>query len=108
MLAVPDWDAYMERFDEIQFTRDAFAHSFIDLEEIPYRGVPLSRCFGYTKVGRPGTHDTSFDGKYFIDDVELFFGPIAKAFIARQLEQIDRNKFFRLCDQVLKKRSLAR
>jgi hypothetical protein len=108
ILTVEDWNQYVSTFDEIQFTRDAFVHSFIELEEIPYKRVPLAHCFGYTSVGQRGTHDVSFEGKYFVDDVRYFFEPISQAFIERQLGQIDEHKFFRLCDQALKKRSLAR
>jgi hypothetical protein len=45
LLSMEDWTSFERLFDNVFFLRDAFAHSFIQLDEIKYDGVPLSDCF---------------------------------------------------------------
>ena len=98
-LSVSDWDHYVDICDEILFTRDAFAHSFLDIGDITYRAVPLRRCFDRL---------SHFDGKAFMEDVRPFLGPIHSLFERHQLRQIDADKLFRSCDELIKRRTLAR
>jgi len=100
-----NWTEYTELFDELFFVRNAFAHSFVDLEDITYRGVPLRDCFGDSYLGH--SYDLYSDSiRKFTDDVRAFVRPLTESFCRFQLEQIDTEKLFRLCNSILKARSL--
>jgi hypothetical protein len=98
-LGITNWEHYLEICDEILFTRDAFAHSFLDIRDITYRDVPLRHCFDRL---------SNFNGKAFMEDVRLFVDPIHRVFSQHQLMQVDTDKLFRSCDQLIKRRTLAR
>lgn len=87
--------------------RNAFAHSFVALEDIRYRGVPLRLCFGQSYLGRTYGAEDEVDGRKFADDARAFVKPLIETFSRFQLRQIDKKKLFRLCNSVLKERSLA-
>jgi hypothetical protein len=99
-----DWDAYQKLFDEIWYVRDAFAHTFIELNEVCYRQVPLNACFGTTYTGAV-YDEVEFR---FSEDVEKMFDPLLALFMTRQVEQIDSKKFTALCDAALRPRTLGR
>jgi hypothetical protein len=99
LLNVPDWDHYLAIFDELWFVRDAFAHSFMDIDQIEYCNVPLRVCFEHPKQSTT---------RVFMDDVRSFFEPIFLQFHTDQLSQVDSDKLFRFCDQAIKRRALAR
>jgi hypothetical protein len=101
ILEVPDWERYLGIFDEILFTRDAFAHSFMDIFDITYKGIPLKACFDRISNAAMG-------GTIFMNDVRFFFDPIYRVFSQHQLDQVDKEKLFRSCDQLIKRRTLAR
>lgn len=102
-----DWENYVNLFDELFFVRNAFAHSFIDLEKIRYRGVALKRCFGETYLGRYYGPEIGGSCPIFFEDVCSFVNPLIDAFRRFQLKQIDDRKLFRLCNNELKTRNLA-
>lgn len=106
LLALTNAAEYEAMFGEVFHVRDAFAHSFVDLEDIRFRGVPLSDCFGVTDLGasfvdykRAGIH-------IFLDEMALLFDPLMQLFRSIQLKQIDARKFTKLCDQLVAPRSL--
>jgi hypothetical protein len=101
LLEVADWRSYLEILDEILFTRDAFAHSFLDIFDITYKGKPLRICFEDRTSAATG--DVTF-----MDDIRFFFDPIFRVFLQHQLSQVDKEKLFRACDQLIKRRTLAR
>jgi hypothetical protein len=103
LLTVVDKAKYKTLFDEIFFVRDAFAHSFIELVEIKYRGKPLSDSFGNTFIG--GSHRNA--EHIFVDDLNELFTPVMELFMQHQMKQIDANKFAKLCNRLVNKRSLA-
>jgi hypothetical protein len=86
-------------FEEIFYTRDAFAHTFVEIKNIKYKNTPLEYCFSKDSV-----HSTDFN---FIDDVDVFLKPIFGIFIERQWEQFDKNRFCALCDAEVRTRSLG-
>jgi hypothetical protein len=102
-----DWVDYVELFDELFFVRNAFAHSFVELEDIQYRGVPLRDCFGESYSGRSYGSDHEEVSHKFTVDARLLVKPLIETFSRFQLQQIDRKKLFRLCHSVLKERSLV-
>ncbi len=106
-IAVNDWDEYVELFDEIFFVRDAFAHSFIDIEDIKYRHVRLADCFGDSYLGGSMRDAERYGARIFMDDVAALFAPIMSVFETIQLKQIDERKFAKLCDRLMASRSLA-
>ena len=99
-----DWTNYVSLFDELFFVRNAFAHSFIELEDIRYKGVKLRDCFGDSSLGR--SYDAGL-GHKFTDDARAFVKPLIEVFGRFQLQQVDKRKLFRLCNSVLKNRSLT-
>ena len=105
---VENWLYYREIFGEIISARNYFSHSFIDVEKIPYRGVPLDVCFGRSSKGRRQGFLPSTLGFTFVDDLRFLITPLLNLFSSHQLKQIDREKFFKLCDHLLKSRSLIR
>jgi hypothetical protein len=107
VLTVASWANYLELFDEIFFVRDAFAHSFVEIEEIKYRGVPLSDCFGDSFRGHSMRDAAAHGARIFMDDVSALFEPIMHVFKTIQLRQIDEVKFAKLCDRLMISRSLA-
>ncbi len=107
-LNVPDWNRFRSIFDELIHVRNAFAHSFLDIEEIKFRGERLDECFGATHLGRSYINHDIDDLRLFLDDLDEFFDPVLNLFVEHQLSQIDKDKFFRLCDTILKARSLTR
>jgi hypothetical protein len=107
LLAMPDWKMFSGLFDDIFFVRDAFAHSFIDLKDIKYRGVPLDFCFGDSFLGARRRKAEAQGARIFTDDLTELFDPIMKLFREHQLKQIDAKKFHKLCDRLLMSRSLA-
>jgi len=107
LVSVTDWDSFFRLFDNIFFVRDAFAHSFIELKDIKYHGVPLDVCFGESFLGARRRDAQAFDARIFTDDLTALFDPIMKVFCAHQLKQIDATKFHKLCDRLLMSRSLA-
>jgi hypothetical protein len=107
VLDVSSWLDYTEGFDEIFFVRDAFAHSFIEIENIKYRGIPLSECFGNSYLGDSMRGAAADGARIFMDDVTILFEPIMNVFKTIQLRQIDERKFAKLCDRLLTSRSLA-
>jgi hypothetical protein len=70
VVKVDNWPDYMELFDEIFFVRDAFAHSFIDIEDIKYRKVRLRDCFGDSYLGRSMREGEAYGACIFMDDVK--------------------------------------
>jgi len=106
-LSVANWANFSDLFDIIFFVRDAFAHSFVELPEIKYDGVPLNECFGDSYIGRTRRDAQSFGARIFTDDLTELFDPIMKLFTQHQLKQIDATKFHKLCDRLLAKRSLS-
>jgi len=103
-----DEQLYISNLNEVWFVRNSFAHSFVDLEIIKYRGVELRRCFGKSCKGRGDIFNEGFCGNIFMNDVHSLLEPLVSLFVYYQLEQIDSNKFFRLCDHRLKEKSLTR
>jgi hypothetical protein len=103
-LGMPDWDQYTTLFDELFFVRNAFAHSFVELEDIKYFGFPLRECFGDSYLGR--SYRGNEAARIFMDDARAFVQPLITTFSRFQMEQIDKDKLFRLCISVLKMRSL--
>ena len=106
LLDVPDWAEFEYLFDHIFFVRDSFAHSFIPLEDIKYRGVPLGECFGVSYLGRSMNDGKDYGARIFVDDLKTLFDPIMKVFEQHQLKQIDAKKFHKLCDRLLMSRSM--
>jgi hypothetical protein len=82
VLTVPSWSDYIEVFDEVFFVRDAFAHLFVEIENIKYRGVPLSECFGDSYRGYSMRGAAAHGARIFMDDVSILFGPIMSVFKA--------------------------
>jgi hypothetical protein len=107
LLNVPNWSDFEGLFDEISFVRNAFAHSFVPVEELLYCGVPLSACFGDSYLGRTSRDAEPLGARIFTDDLTELFSPVMDVFHKHQLEQIDEKKFERLCDRLLMKRSLS-
>ena len=107
LLALPDWPEFERLFDNIFFVRDAFAHSFIDLEDIKYHGVPLKECFGHSYLGHTRDDGRSYGARIFADDLAKLFEPIINLFGQHQLKQIDARKFHKLCDRLLMPRSMS-
>lgn len=103
LLKVHDEKIYKDLFDEIFFVRDAFAHSFVDVDKIKYRGAPLSQCFGQSWVGRSYAGASAI----FIDDLNALYAPVMDLFMAHQFEQFDASKFARLCNSLVNTRSLG-
>jgi hypothetical protein len=106
LVAIDNWQEYLELFDEIFFVRDAFAHSFIDIDDIKYRHVRLADCFGDSYLGRSMRSAAEYGGRIFMDDVAALFAPIMSVFETIQLKQIDERKFAKLCDRLMTSRSL--
>jgi hypothetical protein len=105
LLALKDAPAYKNLFEEIFFVRDAFAHSFINIEQIKYKGLLLDRCFGYTYTGMAlDIEEINFS---FVEDLNELFKPMMEVFRGLQYQQIDREKFYKLCDRIVDQRSLA-
>lgn len=102
-----DWSEYLDLFDELFFVRNAFAHSFVELEDIRYRGVPLRLCFGQSYLGRTYEAANEEGSRKFADDARVFVRPLIETFSRFQLRQIDEKKLFRICNSVLKERSLT-
>jgi len=85
---VENWETYKKIFLEVMSSRDYFAHSFIDVNKIPYRGVALENCFGYSHLGRqPRNPHMQLDFS-FVDDLKSLFGPLSMLFDKYQLEQL--------------------
>jgi hypothetical protein len=105
ILNLQNWAEYIEIFDELFFVRNAFVHPFVGLENITYRGVRLRDCFGDSYLGHSYDLDSD-DVRKFTDDVRAFVKPLIENFCRFQLEQIDKEKLFRLCNSILKARSL--
>jgi hypothetical protein len=106
-LSLPDTKEYLRLFDEIFFVRDAFAHTFLPVNEIKYKEVPLSECFGETFVGLSKSDAKAFGASIFTDDLSKIFEPVMNLFKQYQLKQIDSTKFQKLCDRLLASRSLS-
>ena len=106
-MTIPDWKRLSALFDGLFFVRDAFAHSFIELEEIKYDGVPLAHCFGDSYLGQTQRDAEARGASIFTDDLTTLFNPIMKLFCEHQLKQIDAKKFHKLCDRLLTTRSLS-
>jgi hypothetical protein len=107
ILGLSNWDEFYGIFDDIFFVRDAFAHSFVPLENIKYNGVPLRECFGESYRGHTLDDATQYGARLFTDDLKRLFEPIINLFCQHQLKQIDAQKFFKLCDRLLMERSLS-
>jgi hypothetical protein len=107
LLDVPDWPDFEQLFDNVFFVRDSFAHSFVPLEDIKYKGVPLKYCFGYSYRGRALRDAKEHGASMFTDDLEKLFAPIMKLFYEHQLKQIDARKFHKLCDRLIMPRSMS-
>jgi hypothetical protein len=103
LLKVKDQNDYDKLFDDIFFVRDAFAHSFIAVDKIKYRGVPLSKSFGVTYTWAVHTNAEHI----FIDGLDELFAPIMSLFCEHQMKQIDGNKFARMCNKLLGSRGLG-
>lgn len=84
---------YIRTFDAIFRARDAFAHSFIDVNEIKYHGIELNICFGHTHSGRMNEQELPNGSPIFMDDVIEIVMPLDKYFKTIQFEQIEKNKF---------------
>jgi hypothetical protein len=96
---------YTELFDNIFYVRDAFAHTFIEIEQIRYAGTQLEECFGYAYTG---SHLDAAKATFtFVEDLNSLFKPIMLMFMKQQYGQIDKNKFYKLCDRLVIRRSLA-
>lgn len=54
-ISVTNWGEFFKSFEDFWYVRDAFSHTFIDLDKITYRDVPLDSCFGYTYTGASHT-----------------------------------------------------
>lgn len=91
-------------FDELWYVRDAFSHSFIDIDEIKYRGIKLRDCFGQTWTG--GSHDRAEFS--FVQDLNELYDPIIELFVECQTQQLDAIKFSALSDEVIRDRTLGR
>ncbi|MEA2895454.1 MAG: hypothetical protein QOJ84_1069 [Bradyrhizobium sp.] len=96
LLSVEDWKSFERLFDNVFFVRDAFAHSFIQLDEIKYDGVPLSDCFGDSYLGHTRRDGEIHGARIFTDDLTKLFEPIMRLFCEHQLKQIDAKKFHKL------------
>jgi hypothetical protein len=107
LVTVPDWTEFTHLFNDIFFVRDAFAHSFIPLEDIRYNSVPLRECFGDSYIGHTRRDGQSRGARIFTDDLGKLFEPIMTLFCQHQLKQIDARKFHKLCDRLLMSRSLS-
>ena len=107
ILGLPNWDEFYRIFDDIFFVRDAFAHSFVPLNDIKYNGVPLSQCFGESFLGHTLDDAAQHGARLFTDDLKKLFEPIINLFCQHQLKQIDAQKFYKLCDRLLMSRSLS-
>jgi len=79
----------------------------MEIEDIKYRGVPLSECFGDSYLGNHMRAAAAYGARIFMDDVRTLFEPIMDAFETVQLKQIDERKFAKLCDRLMTPRSLA-
>jgi hypothetical protein len=96
-------------FDEVMFTRDSFAHSFLDVREITYYGVPLGSSFG---TGRLSEHidENRFPNpdvpRVFTHDVRQFTDQLIAKFRPVQFQQLDKEKLFDLCDRTIQKRKM--
>ena len=106
-VSVGNWREYVELFDEIFYVRDAFAHSFIDIENVKYRHVRLVDCFGNLYLGVSMRDAENHGARIFMEDVAALFAPIIRVFETIQLKQIDEKKFAKLCDRLMMSRSLA-
>jgi hypothetical protein len=108
LLNVPDWAEFASLFDDISFVRNAFAHSFVPIEDLLYCDVPLKRCFGDSYLGRSfNDEEHAGSARIFTNDLKRLFDPIMKMFYEKQLLQMDSRKFVKLCDRLLMKRSLS-
>jgi hypothetical protein len=104
---VPNWSDFAKLFDDISFVRNAFAHSFVPVEELLYCDMPLSECFGNSYLGHTLREAESLGAKIFTDDLTELFSPVLDVFHKYQLQQIDEKKFEKVCDRLLMKRSLS-
>lgn len=107
-LGISKWNEYYALFDDVMFVRDAFAHSFVEIAKIKYKGVPLSQCFGHSYLGRQPRPFPVDNPSIFMDGVMEMFAPIEHLYMSCQLKQFDTNKLFILLDNLLKDRSLDR
>lgn len=107
-LPISNWIRFRNIFDEIFSARNAFAHSFIDIEDIYFRGEKLEDCFGITHTGGVYIDHDSEGIKIFTDELNELTTPLVNLFVENQFSQIDKQKFFRLCDTILKEKSLGR
>jgi hypothetical protein len=107
LLAMQDWKDFERLFDNIFFVRDAFAHSFVSLEDIKYDDVPLRDCFGDSYLGHTRRESEVHGARIFTDDLTKLFEPIIKLFCEHQLKQIDARKLHKLCDRLLMQRSMS-
>jgi hypothetical protein len=100
---------FQKTFAEINHTRDAFAHSFLDVEDLNYRGHPLSACFGASylssRLDRRIFKSSNMDGVFMFDVGEFTDALIAK-FCEVQFGQLDVEKLFMLCDRLLRERKM--
>jgi hypothetical protein len=102
-------DTLPAMFDEANLTRNAFAHSIMDVEEITYRGIPLARCFGEMMYGGHLDHELFPNSKtegVFAYDMEQLTNLLIDKFVPRQFDQLDKRKLFELCDRAMQKRKL--
>lgn len=94
-------------FDNIFAVRDAFAHSFVPVERLQYRNVELRDCFGETYLGNTRDGGLAVGETSFVQDLRELFVPFISLFIENQLDQLDAEKFSKLCDALLMERSLS-
>jgi hypothetical protein len=103
LLKLDNEDRYKKLFDELFFVRDAFAHSFVEIDKIKYKYVPLSECFGHSFIGYSRCNADDI----FVDDMNELFEPLMELFKRYQLAQIDASKFAKICNGLVNQRSLA-
>jgi hypothetical protein len=98
-----------ELFDEVMFTRNAYAHSFLDVREITYYEVPLASCFG---TGWLAEHidENRFPSpdapRVFTHDVRQLTDQLIGKFRPIQFQQLDKEKLFDLCDRKIQRRKM--
>lgn len=99
-----------DAFDNITWTRHAFAHSFLEAHELPFRNVPLEDCFGTTFLGGQHLDETMFASDQqigvFIFEVQHLTDTLIECFRPVQFKQIDIDKLFSICDRLLRPRKL--
>ncbi|WP_298952054.1 hypothetical protein [uncultured Methylobacterium sp.] len=98
VLQVPNWNDYENLFKSIRDTRNGFAHSFIDVENLNFNGLELRYCFGDVFNG-PSLSTSGHPN--FLDKAKELYGPLDSAFKARQFDQIRREDFCRDCDRLI-------